>query len=148
MKKIMLASAIACFGAMANAASWTGRIDRTSPPSIGGWQSLKSADQAFGVSKRVYYVDTDGQPVLNLGLFAGVSKPLFSEPAAAPHALGGVTVAVPGSALDWALGTKWGDAWLPALKTGLLCAYDLTRLKALKAVPDFVGVGASWTFGG
>ena len=41
--------------------------------------------------------------------------------------------------MNWA-----SQQWAPKLKTGVLCAYDLLRLKQIKAVPDFVGVGASY----
>lgn len=128
--------------------AWSGKWDFTPDATIGGWQSIKSADQAVGVSKRFWHVDKGSDPILNLGLFGGGSKPLLSEPSSSLRILGGVTIAVPGSVIDWALGTNWGSQWIPALKTGILCAYDVTRLKSLKAVPDFVGIGASYPLGG
>lgn len=147
MTRLLLVAA-ALLAALPSRAQWAGRLDLTSPPTLGAWQSLRSADQAFGLSKRLFHLDCGDQVALNVGVFGGASKPLLTAPAGGARALGGLTVAVPGSTLDWALGTAWGAAWLPRLKTGVLCAYDLTRLRALKAVPDFVGVGAAWAFGG
>lgn len=146
MKHWLALAALVCFGSTARA-QWAGKLDATSLPSIGAWQSVRSLDQAFGVSKRAFHIDSGAQPVLNVCLFGGVSKPVFSSPASTPHALGGLTFAVPGSALDWALGTTWGDMWLPRLKTGVLAAYDLTRVKALHIDPSFIGIGAAWPFG-
>ncbi len=148
MNRLTAAVVLLLAAAPARAVPWAGKLDLTSPLTLGGWQSIKSADQATGLSKRLFHLDAGDQPVLNVGLFGGVSKPLLTAPSGAPHALGGLTVAVPGSTLDWALGTSWGAAWLPKLKTGILAAYDLTRIKALKAVPDFVGVGFQWPLGG
>ncbi len=116
-------------------------------PSIGAWQSLTSADQALGLSKRVFHIDADAQPLVNMALFGGVSKPMLSEPATPARPLGGMTFAVPGSTLDWALGTNWGDKFVPALKTGILAAYDLTRIKQLHINPSFLGIGAAYPFG-
>lgn len=128
-------------------AAVVGRLDFTTAPALGAWQSLTSVDQAVGLSKRVWHLDKDEQELVRLGIFGGVFKPMFSEPAAAPHALGGFTLAVPGSLLDWALGTSWGQAWLPKLKTGLLGAYDLTRPSALHARPSFFGFGLAYPLG-
>ena len=127
--------------------AWVGKLDLTRDFAVGGWQSLKSADEAYGVSKRFWSLNKGGQDLLNVGLFAGVNKPLVPLAASPLKFLGGATIAVPGSTLDWALGTNWGAQWVPALKTGVLCAYDLSRPKALKAVPDFVGIGASYLIG-
>lgn len=121
-----------------------GHLDLKTMPAFGAWQSLQSPDQAFGVSKRLFHLDYSAQTILNVGIFGGVSKPLLSEPAATPVALGGLTMAMPGSTLDWALGTSWGDLWAPRLKTGILCAYDLSRPNALKVVPGFVGFGVTY----
>ena len=128
------------------AGKWAGKLDLTKDFALGGWQSLKSADEAYGISKPVWSLLKGGQPILNVGLFAGIDKPLVPLASSSPKFLGGLTVAVPGSTLDWALGTNMGAQWVPALKTGLLCAYDVSRPKALKAVPDFVGIGASYGF--
>lgn len=147
MKHLLLVAVLVCLSSNARA-QWAGKLDLVSLPTIGAWQSVQSVEQAFGVSKRWFHLDTSGQTVLNVGVFGGVSKPLLSEPSAAPHALGGLTFAVPGSTLDWALGTNWGDMWLPRLKTGLLAAYDLSRFKTLHVVPGFVGIGGQWMFGG
>lgn len=147
MKTVLFVLACLCAGGSAHA-QLAGKLDLASMPALGAWQSLKSAEQAIGISKRVWHLDKDEQVMINVGLFGGSSSPLFSEPNASPRALGGVTLAVPGSILDWALGTSYGDTWLPKLKTGLLCAYDVSRPKSLKAVPDFVGLGIAWPLAG
>ena len=41
--------------------------------------------------------------------------------------------------MNWA-----SQQWAPKLKTGVLCAWDLLRIKRLGTVPDFVGIGASY----
>lgn len=125
---------------------WVGRLDLSKDFQLGGWQSLKSTDEAYGISKRVWHLDKGNQTLLNVGLFVGVDKPLVPLASSSPKFLGGATIAVPGSTLDWALGTKMGDAWAPNLKTGVLCAYDLSRIKQIGLVPDFVGIGASYKF--
>ncbi len=124
-----------------------GRLDLDSMPSVGAWQSLTSVDQAVGLSKRVFHADYSGQVLVNVSVFAGVTKPV-AEPATPIRFLAGTVIAVPGSTLDWALGTKMGDAWLPRLKTGVLFAHDLSRLAAAHIKPDFIGVGASYAIGG
>lgn len=147
MKHWMLTAALICFGSIANASSpWAGRLDLTSPAALGAWQSLTSIDQAIGISKRFFHIDYAGQPMLNLSVFGGVSKPI-TDPGLPARFLAGDVVQVPGSALDWALGTKWGDAWLPPLKTGVLFAHDLSRIAKAHLKPDFIGIGASWPFG-
>ena len=149
MKKLIAALFVALAAAVPSHASspLAGRLDLTSLPALGAWQSLTSADQAVGVSKRFFHVDYAGQPLLNVSVFAGGSKPI-TAPAAPVRFLAGDVIQVPGSTLDWALGTKWGDAWAPNLKTGVLFAHDLSRLAAAHLAPDFIGVGASWPFGG
>ncbi len=127
-------------------AALAGRLDLVSLPSFGAWQSLTSIDQAVGVSKRFFHADYDGNVLVNLSLFAGATKPVV-EPAIPMRILAGSVVAVPGSTLDWALGTKWGDAWLPRLKTGILFAHDLSRLAHAQIKPDFIGIGASYLIG-
>jgi hypothetical protein len=124
---------------------WTGRFDWTSLPAYGAWQSVDSDEQAVGLSKHLWTLARDTQPLLSLGVFVGVKKPLLSPPVTV---LGGSTVAVPGSALDWALGTKWGAAWLPKLKTGMMFSHDLSRPRQLHLKPDFIGIGASYPIGG
>jgi len=128
-------------------ATVAGHLDFQSKPSYSAWQSVESPDQALGLSKRVFYVVKDQQQMLNVGLFGGAKKNLLDS-SKTPKAVGGLTLAIPGSVLDWALGTKMGDAWVPALKTGVLSAYDLTRLKQIHWKPDFIGVGISYPVGG
>ncbi len=125
-----------------------GRLDLASGPTFGAWQSLTSVDQAVGLSKRVLHLDYAGTPLLNLSVFAGVSKHMLSEPAAPVRFLAGDVVQVPGSDLDWALGTNWGAQWLPKLKTGILFAHDLSRLTKTHLFGDFIGIGASYPIGG
>lgn len=146
MKKLLLV--VALLTPSLSHAAWTGRMDWTSLPSYGAWQSVTSADQAVGLSKHFWTLAKDQSPLLNLGLFAGVSKPMLSDPSASTRFLGGSNVAVPGAALDWALGTSWGQKWLPKLKTGMVFAHDLSRPSQLHWKPDFIGVGASYPIGG
>lgn len=121
-----------------------GKLDLASKPAYGAWQSVESTDQAIGLTKHLWTLSKDAQPLVNVGIFAGASKPMLSEPAAPLRPLGGVTVAIPGSLLDYALGTKWGDTWAPRLKTGLLLADDFTRPSQLHLRPTFVGVGITY----
>lgn len=146
MKHWLLTVALVCLGASARA-QLAGRVDTTTLPSIGLWQSVTSADQAVGVSKRLLHLDYAAQPLVNVSLFAGATKPMLSEPATPMRWLAGDVIAVPGSTLDWALGTKMGDQWVPNLKTGVLFAHDLSRIAKTHLFGDFIGVGAAWAFG-
>lgn len=147
MKNWLLVAAGLLLGGQARASGpLAGRLDLTSPPAIGAWQSLTSADQAVGVSKRLFHVDYAGQPLINVSIFAGASKPVV-QPAVPVRFLAGDIVQVPGSLLDWALGTKWGAAWLPNLKTGVLFAHDISRVSKTHLFGDFQGIGAAWAFG-
>lgn len=139
---------ILCSAAVRAEVVFKGRLDLDSAPSIGAWQSVSDERQAIGISKRLLVVSKDETEVINFGVFAGAVKPVFTEPASSPMAIGGVTVSVPGSLLDAALGTKMGDAWVPRLKTGVLLGYDLTRPKSLHLRPNFVGVGVTYRVGG
>lgn len=149
--KIMLTAALALLlPAISHASPWAGKLDLNSAPAIGAWQSVTSADEAVGLSKHLWSLNKGDQAVLNLGVFGGVSKPMLAglpDLSVAPTFLAGVTAQVPGSALDWALGTKMGDAWLPKLKTGILLADDLTRPRQLHLRPTFVGVGLAYPLG-
>ncbi len=128
---------------------WNGRLDKNwTDFHLGGWQSLKSLDQAYGVAKPVWSLNKGEQPLLNLGFFAGVQKPLDPLASSSLRVLAGETIQVPGSALDWALGTKMGSYWLPKAKAGLLIAHDWTRPSAMHLAPDFVGLGLTWLMGG
>ena len=127
--------------------AWNGRFDRNPDFHIGGWQSLKSLDQAYGISKPVWSLNKGDTQILVVGLFAGVKKPLDPLASSGVRFLAGETVVVPGHAFDWALGTKMGSYWLPKAKAGLLIAHDWSRPKALKLVPDFVGLGLTYGFG-
>lgn len=146
MKKILIA-VIMALAVQSHSSSLAGKLDMTTLPSIGAWQSLTSVDQAIGVSKRFFHADYNGQVLVNVSIFAGVTKPMLTEPATPVRFLAGDVIAVPGSTLDWALGTKFGDAWLPKLKTGVLFAHDLSRLAVAHLKPDFIGVGAAYPFG-
>lgn len=143
MKKLLAALLIL---AAPCSAQLSGKLDTTPDFAIGTWQSVRSADQAFGVAKHVWSLNYGANAVLNVGLFAGAQKPLLSEPGTAARPVAGPTFAVPGSTLDWALGTNWGAQWVPDLKTGVLVGYDFSRPKALSIVPGFVGVGAAYSF--
>jgi hypothetical protein len=147
--KTLIAALLLAVAAPSHAGSpLAGRLDLSSPPSVGGWQSLKSADQAFGVSKRLLHLDYKGQSLVNLSVFAGITKPMLTEPATPIRFLGGDVVQLPGSDLDWALGTNWGSQWLPKLKTGVLFAHDLSRISKTHLFGEFWGVGAAYPIGG
>lgn len=146
MRNLILVAALACIAVNARA-QWAGKLDMSSPPSFGAWQSVTSAEQAVGLTRRAGHLDYGQHVVTNAGVFIGVSKPALTEPSSPARPLGGFTFAVPGSTLDWALGTDWGARWAPRLKTGLLFAYDLTRVNALRLRPNFVGVGATYPWG-
>lgn len=139
--------ALICFGTIASASPLAGKLDLTSLPSIGAWQSITSADQALGVSKRLFHLDYAGQALVNISVFAGATKPMLSEPAAPIRFLGGDVIQVPGSTLDWILGTKWGSAWAPRLKTGILFAHDLSRISKTHLFGEFQGIGISYLLG-
>ncbi len=132
---------------LAVAATVTGHSDLSVMPAILGAQSFTSVDQAIGVQKPLFHMEINAQPALNLGLFVGGKKPLLSSAGDPTTFLGGITVCVPGSLLDFALGTKMGDTWIPRLKTGILLADDLTRPNAMHLNPTFAGLLGSYTFG-
>lgn len=127
------------------AGPWAGRLDLKSPPSLAAYQSFTSLSQAFGIQKNIWSLYKGQYEVARLGVFGGYYKPLLS--AVAPRSLGGATLLVPGSVLDWAMGTNYGAQWLPSLKTGILVGYDLTRPKYLSLRPDFAGPGVTYAWG-
>ncbi len=146
--KIAIAALLCLLAAPAFASSpLAGRLDLTSLPAVGAWQSVKDTNQAVGVSKRFFHLDYSGNTLLNVSLFAGATKPMLSEPGTPVRFLAGDVIQVPGSTLDWALGTKWGDAWAPNLKTGVLFAHDLSRIAHTHLFGEFQGVGVTWLFG-
>lgn len=145
--KCLIAALFVFAPAAAFSSPLAGKLDLTSLPSIGAWQSVTSADQAVGVSKRFFHADYNGNILVNVSLFAGVTKPMLTEPATPIRFLGGDVIQIPGSTLDWALGTKWGDAWAPRLKTGILFAHDLSRLNKTHLFGDFHGIGISYLLG-
>ncbi len=98
------------------------------------------------MSKRLWSLSKGGYLLLNVGVFAGIEKPLVPLAGSPVRFLAGDVIQVPGSALDWALGTKWGDAWVPNLKTGVLFAHDLSRLSKTHLFGDFIGIGGSYQF--
>lgn len=149
MKHWLKVAALICFGSPALAASpLAGRLALDPNPTIGGWQSVRSADQATGISERFFHVDYAGQPLVNVSFFAGVTKPVFTEPQSSVRFLAGDVWQVPGSTLDWTLGTKWGSAWAPKLKVGLLFAHDLSRISKTHLFGEFQGIGLSYPVGG
>ena len=123
---------------------WAGKLDLSLDFTVGGWQSLKSADQAYGVSKKFWSLQKGGNVLVNVGFFAGVQKPLVPLASSPLRFLGGDVIQVPGSTLDWALGTNWGSQWAPKLKTGILFAHDLSRLAKTHLFGDFIGIGAAY----
>lgn len=131
----------------AGALEISGKLDLTSLPSYGVWQSVTNTNEAIGVSKHLYSVLIGTQPLVAVGVFVGAYKPMLTQPAAPLGVLGGATVAVPGSLLDWAMNTTMGSQWLPLLKTGMLFSWDITRPNELHPAPSFIGVGASYAVG-
>ena len=125
-----------------------GKLDFNVPPTLGAWQSFTSADQAVGASEPAWHLEKGGQDLLNLGVAAAI-KVHDVNGAGVPVAsfFLGETIQVPGSVIDWALGTKMGDTWVPRLKTGFLVAYDMWHLKEVaqkNGAPSFVGGGISY----
>ncbi len=148
MKKLRLILGAMIFTpALTFASPLSGKFDLTTLPAIGAWQSVTSADQALGVSKRFFHADYNGNVLVNVSLFAGATKPMLTEPATPIRFLAGDVIQVPGSTLDWALGTKWGAAWAPRLKTGILFAHDATRLAKTHLFGEFQGIGVSYLLG-
>lgn len=129
------------------AGPWAGKLRLHELPSVAVAQSLLTADQAIGVHKDLWSLYKGPYEILRVGGFAGLYKPLLTKQSEGPHELVGATMLVPGSALDWAMGTKYGDEWLPALKSGLLCGYDATHPKTIRLRPDFVGALLEYKLG-
>jgi hypothetical protein len=119
-----------------------------STPAIGAWQSLNSADQALGVKEDLWTIHANAQPLCVFGWEFSVTKPMVSSPRDPVRFVGGPTFSVPGSLLDWTLGTPWGQQWLPKAKTGLTAAPDLTRLNAIGVKNTFFGFGITYPVGG
>lgn len=147
MKHWIAAAALVCFCAIPSRAQLVGKLDLASAPSLGAWQSVTSPDQALGVAKNIATLQKDGRELAHLGIFGGGFKPMLSDPGVGPRVIIGLTAGVPGSDLDWLLGTNWGNQWIPALKTGMLFGYDISRPKSLRPMPDFIGLGASYKVG-
>ena len=128
--------------------AWAGKFTFNSPLSLAAYQSFTSAEVAYGVHWSPFVLSKGSYALLDVGVFAGVYQPILSQPLnSSPHTLAGPTLFVPGSALDWALGTNYGAAWLPSLKTGILFGYDMTRPNTIHVKPTFMGPGISWAFG-
>lgn len=126
---------------------WHGKLQLSALPAIAAAQSFNSLNQAIGLHKDLWSLYKGPYEILRVGLFTGFYKPLLTDPSKGPHSLAGGTILVPGSAFDWAMGTNYGDKWLPALKSGILVAYDGTHPKTLGLKPDFVGPILSYQFG-
>lgn len=125
---------------------WAGKLDfKTLSP--GFYQSLYNSDSAYGVGLKAWHLDKGDKEVLNTGLFLGIHRQGAVLAGAPIKDFGGATFAIPGSALDWALGTNMGATWVPRLKTGIMAGYDLFRPRNLHARPDFVGFGIHYPVG-
>lgn len=144
--KRLIAGLLIFTPAVAFASPWAGKLDKTIIPYASAYQSFSSAEQALGFEKRIVSLDYNGQEVAKLGVFAGASHDL-SAVGAAPKAVAGPTFAMPGSLLDWALGTTWGQQWLPKLKTGVNVSWDLVRPSQAHVKPDFIGFGIAYPVG-
>jgi hypothetical protein len=143
MKKLI--AFIALFlAAISHASPWAGKIDTSIIPYASAYQSFTDSRQALGFEKRVVSLNYNGNEVAKLGLFGGEA----SSVGTAPKVIGGPTFALPGSLLDWALGTTWGQQWLPKLKTGVTASYDIVRPSQAHLKPDFYGFGIMYPVGG
>ena len=142
MKNIALLLALA---ASAQASPWAGKLDTSVVPYASAYQSFTSATQALGLEKRIVSLNYNGQEVAKLGVFTGEASGAVGV---APRVVGGPTFALPGSLLDWALGTSWGSLWLPKLKTGVTAGWDLVRPSQMQAKPSFYGFGVAYPVGG
>ncbi len=140
-----LALLLALASAPVHASPWAGKLDKTSVPYVSAYQAFTSATQALGVEKRVVSLNYNGQEIAKLGLFAGEASGAVSV---SPRVVGGPTFALPGSLLDWTLGTSWGSLWLPKLKTGVTAGWDLVRPSQMQAKPSFYGFGIAYPVGG
>lgn len=147
MKHWLGVVALICFGSsLAHAGDpFAGKLDLTSLPAVMAAQSFSKPDTVAGVEKRVWHLDKGDQELLNVGLFAGLHR--HGAQGTPTKGIGGGTLSVPGSLLDWALNTHMGDAWLPKLKTGVLAGWDFVRPADLKADPDFVGFKLTYPLG-
>ncbi len=125
---------------------WAGKLNKKFDPSPAAYQSATSLKQAIGLEKSVWSLYKGYAEIVRVGVFAGVYKPFFTTPNVTPSILGGGTLFVPGSALDWAMGTNLGATWIPRLKTGWLLSWDVTHPKTMHAKPDFTGPGISYSF--
>ena len=145
MTKLLAVLMFLASAASAQEAPWykhfAGKLDLTNDFALAAYQSVTSPDEVVGVGKRLVYLNHNGTDILNLGAFGGVNR-------MDNHGMAGPTGQVPGSALDWALGTKMGDTWLPKLKTGMFFGWDVTRPHEMKAQPSFIGVGVNYAIGG
>ena len=130
-------------GVTVHSDSWykqfSGKLDLSNDFAGAAYQSVTSPDQVAGVGKQLFSAYYKDQELFNVGAFAGINRE-------DNHGMAGPTAQVPGSLLDSALGTKWGQAWLPKLKTRMFFGYDITRPKAMHIQPSFIGVGAGYPF--
>lgn len=126
------------------------KLDLKSLPSAAAYQSFTSLQQVIGLEKPLVSLNTTGDyahEILHFGINVSIRVDDRLKPFGTP--LGGPTFHLPGSVLDWALGTKWGESWLPKLKTGLFAGYDIFHPNDIKLKPSFAGFGVSYpVFGG
>ena len=139
MKKLI--AALMLLAAPSFASPWQGKLDTTFVPYAAAYQSFTSATEVLGLEKRVLSVYYNGQEMIKFGVLAGESSGAVGV---APRAVAGPTFAVPGSLLDWSLGTTWGQQWLPKLKTGVIAWYDLARPSQAHWRPDGYGFGIAY----
>ena len=134
MKKILMLALVV-------AGAW----DLKTLPNLAAFQSITTAEQEIGFAKPVWHLEASGQALLNLGLFAGAEANDAGKPVFGRNSMNlGPTAQVPGSSLDWLLGTKMGSAWLPKLKTGVYAGYDLLAPSSIKLKPNFIGFGIAY----
>ena len=147
MKKLIAALFVALAAAVPSRAEVDGKWSFATP-ALGAWQSLKNADQAIGVKEDLWTIHVNGQPLCVFGWQFSVTKPMLSSPNDPVRFVGGPTFLVPGSLLDWTLGTTWGQQWLPKAKAGLTAAPDVMRLNDISINNTFFGLGISYPIGG
>ncbi len=142
--KNLLAVLFLALVAPAHASPWAGKLDTSIIPYASAYQSFTDSREALGFEKRIVSLNYNGQEVAKLGVFAGEASGAVGV---GPKAVAGPTFALPGSLLDWALGTTWGQQWLPKLKTGVTASYDLVRPSQAHWKPDFYGFGIAYPVG-
>lgn len=144
MKTLIAALFLALVSPCHATSPWAGRLDTSIIPYASAYQSFTDSREALGFEKRIVSLSYAGNEIAKFGVFVGEASGAIGV---APKAVAGPTFALPGSLLDWALGTTWGAQWLPKLKTGVTASYDLVRPSQAHLKPDFYGFGIAYPVG-